>query len=124
MQTGEDTQGLRKVVEFARLISIFILAIHFYISCYRAFESWHWTAAITDRFLSNIARTGLFRNCLRPKLAGLLCLMISLIGIKGKKDEKINWKSITAYLLSGLLIYWISILAFYLPVDLNLVALC
>jgi len=119
MQTGEDTQGLRKIIDFTRLISIFILAIHFYIFCYKAFDQWHWTAAITDHIVNNIARTGLFNNWWKPKLAGLLCLAISLIGVKGKKDEKINYKSIIAYLLSGLLIYWISVLCFYLPVDIN-----
>jgi len=119
MQTGEDTQGLRKIIDFTRLISIFILAIHFYIFCYKAFDQWHWTAAITDHIVNNIARTGLFNNWWKPKLAGLLCLAISLIGVKGKKDEKINYKSIIAYLISGLLIYWISVLCFYLPADIN-----
>jgi hypothetical protein len=122
MQTGEDIQGLRKITEFTRLISIFILAIHFYIACYQAFESWHWTAAITDRIVGNIARTGLFNNWWKPKLAGLLCLIISLIGVKGKKDEKVNWENITAYLISGLLIYWIAILCFYLPVEVHIIA--
>jgi hypothetical protein len=123
MQTGEDTQGLRKIVEFTRLISIFILAIHFYMLCYKAFESWHWTATITDRLVGNIARTHLFSNWWKPKLAALICLIISLIGVKGKKDEQINWKSITAYLLSGLLVYWIAVLCFYLPVNLNIIAI-
>jgi hypothetical protein len=123
MQTGEDIQGLRKIVEFTRLISIFILAIHFYILCYKAFESWHWTASITDRIVGNIAKTGLFNNWWKPKLAGLLCLVISLIGVKGKKDEKIYWRSIMAYVISGLLVYWIAILCFYLPVGLNIIAI-
>jgi hypothetical protein len=123
MQTGEDTQGLRKIIDFTRFISIFILAIHFYICCYEAFAQWHWTANITDRIISNIAKIGLFNNWWNPKLAALLCLAISLVGVKGKKDEKINYKSITAYLLSGLLIYWISILCFYLHTDLALIAI-
>jgi hypothetical protein len=123
MNTGEDIQGLRKIVEFTRLISVFILAVHFYIICYQAFAHWHWTAGITDRIVGNIARIGLFRNWWRPKLAGLLCLVISLIGVKGKKDEKISWKSCTAYLLCGLLVYWISILVFYLPVDMEWIAI-
>jgi len=104
MQTGEDTQGLRKIVDLTRLISIFILAVHFYICCYQAFVKWHWTATITDRIVANIAKTGLFTNMFIPKLAGLICLAISLVGVKGKKDEKINWRNITAYLISGLLI--------------------
>jgi hypothetical protein len=123
MQTGEDTQGLRKIVDFTRLISIFILAIHFYSCCYQAFAQWHWTATITDRIIGNIARTGLFNNWWKPKLAALLCLAISLVGVKGKKDENINYKSISAYLICGLLIYWISILCFYLHTNLAWIAI-
>jgi hypothetical protein len=90
MHTGEDTQGLRKIIDLTRLISIFILAIHFYICCNKAFEQWNWTATITNRIVGNIARTGLFNDMLRPKLAALLCLIISLVGVKGKKEEKMN----------------------------------
>lgn len=114
MQTGEDTQGLRKIIDFTRLISIFILAIHFYISCYAAFREWQFTAEITDRLVLNIAKTGLFLELLIPKLAALLFLIISLIGVKGKKDEKIQPKPIAAYLLTGLLLYFISALVFYM----------
>ncbi|RKR82842.1 type IV secretory system conjugative DNA transfer VirD4/TraG family protein [Mucilaginibacter gracilis] len=124
MNTGEDTQGLRKIVDFTRLISIFILAIHFYITCYHAFEAWHWTAGITDRIISNIAKTGLFNGIIKPKLAALLCLAISLVGIKGRKDEKIGYKSIIAYLLSGMLLYWLSVLFFYMPASLTVIAAC
>jgi len=123
MQTGEDTQGLRKIIDFTRLISIFILAIHFYICCYQAFSHWHWTAGITDRIIGNIAKTGLFSNIWKPKLAALLFLIISLVGVKGKKDEKINYRIITAYLITGLLIYFISVLCFYLHTSTAMIAL-
>lgn len=124
MQTGEDTQGLRKIIDFTRLISVFILAIHFYICCYKAFSSWHWTAGITDRIIASIAKTGLFKDMLKPKLAALLFLIISLIGVKGRKDEKINYRMITAYLITGLLVYFISILCFYLNTGLKVIACC
>lgn len=124
MQTGEDTQGLRKIIDFTRLISIFILAIHFYICCYKAFSSWHWTTGIIDRIVASIAKTGLFNNMLRPKLAALLFLIISLVGVKGRKDEKINYRMITAYIVTGLLIYFISILCFYLNTGLKVIACC
>ncbi|MDB4921583.1 MAG: conjugal transfer protein TraG [Mucilaginibacter sp.] len=123
MQTGEDIQGLRKITEFTRLISIFILAIHFYISCYLAFQHWGWTANITTRIIVNIAKTGIFNNNLKPKLAALLCLVISLIGVKGRKDEKIQQNAIVAYLLSGLLIYFISVLCFYLNASVGSIAI-
>src|SRR6202012_637809 len=72
MNTGEDITSLRKIMDFTRLISVVILAIHFYISCYGAFTEWHWTAKIVTRLVLNIAKTGLFRNNLRPKLGALL----------------------------------------------------
>lgn len=113
MQTGEDTQGLRKIIDFTRLISIFILAIHFYLCCYAAFRQWSLTAEIADRLVLNIAKTGVFKGMVIPKLAALLCLAISLVGVKGKKDEKIQARNIIAYLLTGLVLYFISVLCFY-----------
>lgn len=122
MNTGEDTQSLRKIIEFTRLISIFILSIHFYMCCYMAFKHWGWTADITDRIITNISRTGLFDDLLKPKLATLLFLVISLFGIKGKKDEKIQKQTIVAYLITGLLLYFISVLFFLLPINPLLIA--
>ena len=36
MQTGESEQGLRKILDMTRLISIVMLGIHFYYYCYAA----------------------------------------------------------------------------------------
>lgn len=123
MNTGEDTQGLRKIIDFTRLISIFILSIHFYLCCYMAFKNWGWTAEITDRIIANIAKTGLFNTIIKPKLAALLFLVISLIGVRGKKDEKIQLNAIIAYLLTGLLLYFIGVLCFYINTKANLIAI-
>lgn len=115
MNTGEDIQGLRKIVDFTRLLSIFMLAIHFYIACYQAFAAWDWTAGITDRIIGNIARTGLFAGLWKAKLAALLLLVVSLVGVKGKKDEKILMKPILVYLLFGAGLYFAAALCFLLP---------
>jgi hypothetical protein len=82
MNTGEDVTALRKIVDFTRYISIFILSVHFYLSCYVAFENWHWTTEITNHILENIAKTGLFSGFLTAKISALVCLIISLIGLK------------------------------------------
>lgn len=114
MNTGEDVQGLRKIIDFTRLLSIFILAIHFYIACYQAFAAWDWTAVITDRIVGDIARTGLFEGLFRAKLAALLLLVVSLVGVKGKKDEKIILKPIIVYIGFGVLLYFAAALCFFL----------
>ena len=88
MNTGEDIQGLRKIIDFTRLLSVFVLAVHFYLCCYGAFEAWGWTAGVTDRIVGNVARTGLFVSMWRAKVAALLLLVVSLIGVKGKIDER------------------------------------
>lgn len=123
MNTGEDIQSLRKIIDLTRLISIVILVIHFYLCCYQAFVHWGLSAELTDKLFGNIARTGLFADTLRPKLASLLLLLISLLGVKGKKDEKIRINSIVAYLITGVLLYFISILCLYMPVSAVLITL-
>ncbi len=122
MNTGEDIQGLRKIAEFTRLLSIFVLAIHFYLSCYRAFEEWEFVDQITDRLVSGLLRTGLFDGLWRAKFAALLLLAVSLLGVKGKKEETLELNGILAYLLTGLLLYGSSVLAFFLPFGAKAVA--
>ncbi|HEX8377631.1 MAG TPA: conjugal transfer protein MobC, partial [Pedobacter sp.] len=117
MQTGEDTQGLRKIIDLTRMISLTILSIHFYLTCYLAFQKWGWTTDIADRILKNISTTGLFMGLLKPKLAALLFLFISLIGAKGKKDEETRKLTIGVYIGSGMFLYFVSSVSFYLHID-------
>ena len=123
MQTGEDTQGLRKIIDFTRVISLCILSIHFYIICYIAFKQWGLTAEITNRVVLNIAKTGLFIGMIKAKLAALLFLFISLIGAKGKKDELIRKDAIAMYIILGLTFYFISSLSFYLNAPPSIIAI-
>lgn len=108
MQTGEDVQGLRKIIDFTRLLSISVLVVHFYFECYAAFQEWGLTASITEGILDNIYRLGVFNSILRPKIITLVLLSVSLVGVKGKKDEKIHLKTCMVYILIGLLLYFIS----------------
>jgi hypothetical protein len=93
------------------ILSIALLVLHFYYYCYTAFEQWHLTATLTDRLISNISNTGLFDNFHKSKLFALGFLFISLMGARGRKDEKLSYKSAVAYIISGLLIYFLSYLS-------------
>ncbi|MDB5276145.1 MAG: Type secretory pathway VirD4 component-like protein [Ferruginibacter sp.] len=106
MHTGEDEQGLRKILDMTRLISLVLLALHFYFYCYRAFEAWGWRSAITDRLLSNISRAGLFTNLLKSKLGALAFLAISLIGARATKDQQKRYRTVVIYIIAGLLCYF------------------
>ena len=111
MQTGENEQAMRKILDMTRLISIVILVIHFYYYSYAAFQEWGLSSTLSDRLLGNIYRTGLFEGFHKSKLIALGFLFISLLGSRGRKDEKLNHKTAFAYIITGLLIYFTSYLA-------------
>ena len=106
--TGENEQGLRKIIDLTRLAGIFILLLHFYFYCYRAFELWGFQSTISDRLLQNIQHTGLFNAAWYSKVLSSGLLIISLIGAQGKKDEKLNLKKIIGLLLSGSVLFFCS----------------
>jgi hypothetical protein len=122
MHTGESEQGLRKIIEMTRLISIVLLALHLYFYCYKAFEELGWRAVIADRILVNVAFTGLFSYPLKSKGIALLFLILSLLGAKGKKQEKLGLKKALGYIAVGLLFYFGSYLAFDLALAVKTVA--
>lgn len=108
MHTGENEQGLRKIMDLTRWISIAILLLHFYYWCYGAFKEWGMHSEITDGLLKNVGRTGLFEPFYKAKAISLLFLFISLLGVKARKKEKAGYKKPAAYLSAGLLLYFLS----------------
>ncbi|MEO7984723.1 MAG: YWFCY domain-containing protein, partial [Bacteroidota bacterium] len=58
--------------------------------------------------MGSIRITGLFNNFNTSKLFALGFLAISLVGAKGRKNEKLSPKMALAYIIIGLLIYFLS----------------
>lgn len=114
MQTGENTEGLRKIIDLTRKVSITMLCLHCYYYCYHSFTEWGLTHTISEKLLVNIQHTGLFNEFYISKLFALGLLIISLIGAKGKKDDKLRMTQILWPLISGFLLYGISHFAFHL----------
>lgn len=117
MQTGENEQALRKILDMTRLISIIILVLHFYFYCYETFVRWHLVAEIMEKIISRISKTGLFDDFHKSKFFSLLLLAVSLIGAKGKKDQKMNYGIALFYVFNGLLVYFVAAVVFYLPIN-------
>jgi hypothetical protein len=115
MHTGENEQGLRKILDMTRLMSIVVMGLHFYFYCYKAFVEWNLTTDLSDRLLINVSNTGLFHRFNTGKMIALGLLTISLMGAKGKKDEKLNQKTAFAYVVPGLLIYFGSYFSLFIP---------
>lgn len=117
MQTGENEQALRKILDMTRLIGIIILVIHFYYQCYHAFRHWRLVSSFSDAILNNIYHTGLLSNFYKAKVFALGFLLISLLGAKGRKNEKLNYYNAFAYIIPGILLYFISYFFFYLKMN-------
>jgi hypothetical protein len=108
LQTGENEQALRKIMDFTRLLSVIILLIHFYLLFHLVFEQWGYAAPWIDILLSRISRMAIFQSSLYAKGASLLLLLISLLGAKGRKNEAIRKGSVITSMLAGLFLYFIS----------------
>ena len=120
LNTGENEQGLRKVIDLTRMISIVLLLLHYYYYCYGAFLEWHLTAPIGNRLLANLGKTGLFQSFGKSKLIAIAFLLLSLIGVRGRKSEKVKLKTACVFFIAGIILYFGSTICFPLlqsPID-------
>jgi hypothetical protein len=106
--TGENEQGLRKVLDLTRLGSLLVLGLHFYFYCYAAFKDWALTSLITDRLLGHLLATGLFDRSYYSKGLALGLLAISLLGTRGVKDEQARCSPVVWGLVAGSTLYLFS----------------
>ena len=114
MQTGENAEGLRKIIDLTRKVSIGMLCLHCYYYCYHSFDHWGLTHPVSEKLLVNIQDTGVFNEFYISKVFALGLLLISLIGAKGKKDDKLRMPQILWPLICGLVIYVGSFFVFLL----------
>lgn len=122
MNTGENEQSLRAIIDLLRKGSIILLGLHFIVFCYAAFNEWGVTHPIVEKILIDISSTGAFRTPTFTKSLSLLLLSISLIGSKGKKDEKQTAKAIAINIGIGLILYFGSIIFFYTTLSVTALA--
>lgn len=109
MQSGENLQALQKILDFVRLGSVLLLLLHFYAACFPAVQELEISIPFLNKIIYNLSRkTFAFQGIQTPKLVILFLLAVSLLGVKGKKDEKTSGTSVLLFLLLGLLLYFTS----------------
>lgn len=123
MQTGENEQALRKIVDMTRLMSLSILTLHVYYYCYAAFVRWGLRADLTDSLLNNVVQTGLFGNIYNSKLLAFGLLLISLVGAKGRKKEDLKYQKGLTVFGTGVLIFFGCNLVLILPFSLVMITI-
>jgi hypothetical protein len=122
-KTNENEIGLKKIMDMTRLISVAILLLHYYDSCYVFFQEKGWTHAIGNKILSNIHHTGLFSSFHKAKFIAVGFLALSLLGVKAKKGEQFNYRLALSYVLVGVVLYFISGLLFLLQTTSNIITI-
>ncbi len=123
MKTEENEQGLRQVTDLTRGIAIAVLIIHCYYECYAAFKAWGLVAAIPDKLLSNIIRMQFFSGFMKTKLIALGFLLLSLLGVSGKKDDKSRLKTALVYFITGIVLFLSSgLILYYFGGDIKVLA--
>jgi hypothetical protein len=108
MNTGENEQALRKIVDMTRLCSIVLLLLHVYYYMHEGFVNWQLSHEFIDRIMINIVSTGLFKTIWISKGLSLGLLLVSLLGAKGKKDDDIALGSSLTMLMAGCVIFLLS----------------
>ncbi|HNP07326.1 MAG TPA: conjugal transfer protein MobC [Cyclobacteriaceae bacterium] len=88
--TGENEQALRRIIDFIRLTSVSVLLVHYYVLGYPYFERMGLSHEISDRVIQSVVDTDLLDTVVKPKLVALGLLVLSMLGARGKKDEKLN----------------------------------
>ena len=114
MNTGEDIQGLRKILDLSRVISVTLLVLHFYIRLYQLFARLGWESVLSSKIVNHFSSLPLFSGWWLAKIVAVLFLHVSLLGVKGRKDEKIAWKKVLILLGLGFGIYFGSLAALLL----------
>jgi hypothetical protein len=72
--------------------------------------------------LGNLSRTGLFRHFYVSKVVAIGLLLISLVGMRGKKNEKLVLSSVLSLFVAGMIIYGISYLMLYITASAQVIA--
>ncbi|RAW01963.1 conjugal transfer protein MobC [Pseudochryseolinea flava] len=116
-QTGENDQALRKIVDFTRMGSLVLLVIHCYYFCYEAFKAWGYSSEFSDKVLIKLGATGLFNSIYYSKIGVILLLVISLVGVKGKKEEKTSATAAVSFVLFGSSIFFVSHYVFEIGIE-------
>lgn len=105
MQTGEDIQGLRKILDLTRLLSVALLAVHLNLVGYRLFQARGLTSHMTDIFLLHLSGMAIFHSMLGTKVLIFTCLAISLLGNTGRKSDGIKIAYPMAMLAIGIPVF-------------------
>lgn len=106
MKSGDNDHGNKKIIEMIRFISVILIALHCYYYLYGFFKHFNWTSKVSDGIIEKIEKTTLFSEFYKSKLIAVTFLLLSLIGVKGRKDHNARQTIGIVHLSLGLLLFF------------------
>jgi hypothetical protein len=106
MQTGENEQALRKIMDMTRICSMTVLIMHFYYYCHEGFAQVGYTHEFIDRVMINITSTGIFKTVWVSKCIILVLLAVSLLGVSVRKVENVRTVYFVCCLVLGVAVFF------------------
>jgi YWFCY protein/TraM recognition site of TraD and TraG len=104
----KDQHSLRGIANLSLSVSLLLLLVHCYYSCYPTFDALGWTSHLSDQVLMRIVQTHIFDGLVRSRFYILFFLALSLIAYRGRKDQDISIRRTGWLIGSGLLLYCFS----------------
>ena len=118
MTASDNSPALYKITGIIKASSVLLFLLHIYAGCYPAMRVLHFTTPHLDglpyRPMTNIP---LLSGINTPKTIAVLLLVLSVIGDKGKKDEKLTLSPILYTVIIGILLYYLSTLLLHLTIE-------
>jgi Type IV secretory system Conjugative DNA transfer/YWFCY protein len=102
MSTNNQFRGFRLM---AVLLTVALLAFHFYSTCYAAFVDWHGTVPIADRLARNLGHAAILRHRGACKLVLLAFLALTFIG-STNQAPRLHRRNVLKRLVIGLVPYF------------------
>ena len=105
-----EPNELRRLHEGFRFFSYLLLFLTLYIQQVAFFQKLGWFIPEFASLWDKLLRIGFLTNVWQAKAVCLIFLAITCIGTKAKKDRDLKVATIVAQILTGLLLYWGSLL--------------
>ena len=105
-----EPNELRRLHEGFRFFSYLLLFLTLYIQQVAFFQKLGWYIPEFASLWDKLLRIGFLTNVWQAKAVCLIFLAITCIGTKAKKDRDLKVSTIVAQILTGLLLYWGSLL--------------
>ncbi|QGY47771.1 TraM recognition domain-containing protein [Maribellus comscasis] len=105
-----ESNELRRLHEGFRFFSYLLLFLTLYIQQVAFFQKLGWYILEFEPLWNKLLRLGFLTNVWQAKAVCLIFLVITCIGTKAKKDRDLKVATIVVQILTGLLLYWGSLL--------------